>query len=180
MSDEFQFGQRAKRPARLGRASAPRAKRSFDLRVLWIGPGLAAAAAVAFVVLRGAGEAGKEVADAATDTVAQIDTAYDSAAQGTLGRAVVAAQSLHAENGSFPGDLETLAAYDPGLRFTPGPSKDPSTVSYAVSGSEFGAAVLSESGTCWWVRIDAAGVTSYGRGTECTGTAAMAASAPSW
>jgi hypothetical protein len=112
--------------------------------------------------------------------VAQIDTAYDAAAQGTIGQAVVAALSLHAEHGSFTTDIETLSAFDPSLRFTSGPSDDPSTVSYAVSGSQFGASVRSESGTCWWVRIDPSGVTTYGSGTTCTGSAAMAASDTSW
>jgi hypothetical protein len=180
MGDEFQFGERARRPARLGGSRAKRTKGSFDLRVLWIVAGLAVAAVVAFVVLSGADEAGKEIADAGSGTVGQIDTAYDAAAQGTVGRAVVVAQSLHAESGTFPDDLATLSAFDPGLHFTPDASKDPSTVSYAVSGSEFGAAVRSESGTCWWVRIDAGGVTTYGSGSDCTGSAAMAAAAPSW
>jgi hypothetical protein len=180
MSDGFQFGERAKRPARLGRPSAPRGTGSFDLRILWVAVGLVAAGLAAFVLLSGADEAGKQIADAASDTVAQIDTAQDAAAQGTLGRAVMVAQSLRAEQGSFTTDLATLSAYDPSLHFTSGPSSDPSTVSFAVSGSDFGVAVRSESGTCWWVRIDAAGVTTYGSGSACLGSAAMAASAPSW
>jgi hypothetical protein len=180
MSDEFQFGEPAKRPARLGGARPPRAKGTFDLRVLWLVAGLIAAAVFAFVALSGADEAGKAIADAESNTVAQIDRAYDAAAQGTVGRAVMVAQTLLAEQGSFPTDLATLSASDPGLRFTSGPSNDPSKVSYAVRGSDFGAAVRSESGTCWWVRIAATGVTTYGSGSACTGNAAMAASAPSW
>ena len=94
----------------------------------------------------------------------------------TIGHAVVVAQSLHAESGSFTTDVATLSAYDPTLRFTSGPSNGPATVSYAVNGSEFGAAVRSESGTCWWVKIAASSVTTYGSGIACTGSAAMAAS----
>jgi hypothetical protein len=180
MSDGFQFGERAKRPARLGRSSAPRTRGSFDLRIVWVAAGLVVAAVAAYVFLSGADEAGKEIAAATSDTIAQIDTAQDAAAQGTLGRAVMVAQSLRAEQGSFTTDVATLSAYDPGLLFTAGPSTDLSTVSFAVSGSDFGAAVRSESGTCWWVRIDAAGVTTYGSGSACVGSAAMAASAPSW
>jgi hypothetical protein len=180
MGDEFHFGEPAKRPARLGGARPPRAKGTFDLRVLWVVAGLAAAAVFAFVVLSGADEAGQTIADAESDTVAQVDRAYDAAAQGTIGRAIVVAQTHLGEQGGFPTDLATLSASDPGLRFTSGPSKDPSTVSYAVSGSDFGAAVRSESGTCWWVRIDSAGVTTYGSGSACTGNAAMAASDPAW
>jgi hypothetical protein len=179
MNDEFNFGEHAKRPARLG--SAPqRAKGSFDLRLVWIAAGLVVAAALAFVVLSGADEAGTQIADRESGAVAQIDRAHDAAAQGTMGRALVVAQSLHAEHGSFTTDLATLSGYDPGLRFTSGPSKGPATVSYAVNGSAFGAAVRSESGTCWWVKIDATGLTTYGSGDPCRGSAAMAASAASW
>jgi hypothetical protein len=179
MNDEFHFGEPAKRPARMGPAPRP-AKRSFDLRPVWIGGGLVVAAVLAFVLLSGADEAGQQVAGSRSETVSQIDRASDSAAQGTVGRAVVVAQTLHAEHGSFTTDLETLSAYDSGLRFTSGPSNGPNTVSYAVDEDGFGAAVRSESGTCWWVRIDAISVTTYGSGMPCTGSAAMAASATSW
>ena len=180
MNDDFQFGEHAKRPARLGGPPPQDARRSFDLRWLWIAAGLVAAAVIAYVFLSGADEAGKEIGDARSDTVAQIDRAHDAAAQATIGHAVVVAQTLYAERGSFTTDLATLSAYDPSVRFTSGPSNRPATVSYAVSGSEFGAAVRSESGTCWWVKIAASSVTSYGSGTPCTGSAAMASSAPSW
>ena len=40
-----------------------------------------------------------------------------------MGRATVVALSLSAERGSFTTHLATLSAYDPGLRFTSGPSK---------------------------------------------------------
>jgi hypothetical protein len=180
MNDDFHFGEHAKRPARLGSQPPQHAGRSFDLRLLWIAAGLAVAAVIGFVFLSGADKAGKQIGHAQSETVAQIDRAYDAAAQGTIGHAVVVAQSLYAERGSFTTDLATLSAYDPALRFTSGPSNDPTTVSYAVSGSQFGAAVRSESGTCWWVRIAASSVSTYGSGSACTGSAAMAASAPTW
>ena len=180
MNDDFHFGEHAKRPARLGGPPPQHARRSFDLRLLWIAAGLVAAAVIAYVFLSGAVQAGKQIGAAESDTIAQIDTAYDAAAQATIGHAVVVAQTLYAERGSFTTDLATLQAYDPGLRFTSGPSNGPETVSYAVSGSEFGAAVRSESDTCWWVKIAANSVTTYGSGSACTGSAAMAASAPSW
>ena len=179
MDDGFNFGEHPKRPARRGHARR-HVERSFDLRLLWVAAGLVAAAVIAFVILSGADEAGRELGDAGSDTVAQIDAAYDAAAQGTIGRAMVVARSLYAEQGSFTSDLATLSAFDPGLRFTSGPSAGPGTVSYAASGTGFAAAVRSESGTCWWARIDAAGVTTFGSGSTCTGDAAMAASAASW
>ena len=179
MSDEFQFGEPAKRPARLGR-SKPHAQRSVDLRLLWVAAGLVVAAVLAFVLLRSADEAGKQLGDANEHAVSEIDRANDSAAQGTLGRAAVVAQTLHAERGDYTADAATLSGFDPGLHFTPGPSSDPTTVSYAAGPDGFGAAVASDSGTCWWLSLDADGVTAYGSGSPCTGQAAMAASDASW
>jgi hypothetical protein len=179
MNDEFHFGEPAKRPARLGEGK-PNATRSFGPRLVWIAAGLVVAGVLAFVFLRSADQAGTQIADTQGQAVSQIDRAHDAAAQGTIGRAVVVALSLHAESGSFTTDLTTLSAYDPGLHFTSGPAEAPLTVSYAVDATRFGTAVRSESGTCWWARIDASGVTTYGSGTPCTGSAAMAASAASW
>jgi hypothetical protein len=182
MSDEFSFGEPAKHPVRLGkpRAEPERAEGSFVPRVVWIVAGLAVAGAFAFGFLRSADEAGRQIAGSQTEAVSQIDRAYDAAAQGTMGRAVVVALSLYAERGSFTADLATLSAYDPELHFTSGPSRGPVTISYAVDTAGFSAAVRSESGTCWWAKIDATGVTTYGSGTLCTGSAAMSASAASW
>ena len=180
MNDEFNFGEPAKRPARLGGPKLQHDRSTFNPKIVWIAAGLVVAAVAAFVFLRSADVAGKQIADAETQAVSQIDKAYDTAAQGTMGRATVVAVSLYAERGSFTTDVATLSAYDPGLRFTSGPSKDPMTISYAVNAGSFGAAVLSESGTCWWARIGADSVTTYGSGTPCTGAAAMAASAATW
>lgn len=180
MSDEFHFGERAKHPARLGGPRAARSKSSIPFKLVGVVAGLVVAAAAAFVVLSGADEAGKEIAEARSGTLGQVDRAYDAAAQGTVGRAVVVAQSLYAEHGTFTTDLATLSAFDPGLGFTSGPSTGPETVSYAVSGMEFAAAVRSGSGACWWVKIDASSATTYGSGAPCTGEAALSASSPSW
>jgi hypothetical protein len=180
MKDEFHFGEPAKRPARLGDADPKRARNSFDPRLVWIVAGLLVAGVLAFVFLRGADEAGTQIADSQTGVISQVDRAYDASAQGTMGRAVVVALSLHAERGSFTTDLATLSAYDPGLLFTSGPSNGPMTISYATDATGFAAAVRSESGTCWWARVGADNVTTYGSGKPCTGSAAMEASAASW
>lgn len=180
MTDEFRFGDPAKHPARLRAPRPPRPKGSIPFTLVGIVVCLVVAAAASFVFLRGADEAGQEIADAGSETLAQVDRAYDAAAQGTVGRAVVVAQTLYAEQGTFTADLPTLSAFDPGLGFTSGPSTGPEMVSYAVSAVEFAAAVRSESGACWWVRIDASSTMSYGSGATCTGRAALAASSPSW
>jgi hypothetical protein len=181
MDDGFNFGQPAKHPPRLGRSRPEKAAaRSFDVRIVLVAAGLLIAGALAFVFLRGADTAGKRITDAETDTIAQVDKAHDAAAQASVGRAVVVAQTLHAERGTFTTDLATLSAFDPSIHFTSGASEGPDSVSYAATDSAFGAAVRSESDTCWWVKIDASGVTTYGSGTPCTGQAAMAAAAPTW
>ena len=180
MDDGFNFGEPARRPPRLGGQRPAGTGRAFDVRILFVAAGLLIAAAIAFLYLRGADTAGKRIADAETDTVAQVDKAYDAAAKASVGRAIVVAQTLHAERGTFTTDLATLSAFDPSIHFTAGPSAGPDSISYAASDSAFGAAVRSESEACWWVRIDASGVTTYGSGTPCTGQAAMAAAAPSW
>jgi hypothetical protein len=180
MDDGFNFGQPAKRPPRLGGSGPDRDRRSFDLRIAFVAVGLLVAGALVFVFLRGARTAGKQIADAETNTVVQVDEAYDAAAKASVGRAVVVARTLHAERGTFTTDLATLSALDSSIQFTSGASAGPGSISYAASDSAFGAAVRSESDACWWVRIDASGVTTYGTGTPCTGQAAMAADAPAW
>ena len=188
MNDEFVFGEPSKHPARLGRSKTPRvggskppgAGSSFVPKLVWIAAGIVVAGVLAFVFLRSADEAGTQIAGSQSEAVSQIDRAHDAAAQGTMGRAVVVALSLRAENGSFTSNPALLSAYDPQLGFTSGPSNDPMTISYSADADAFGAAVLSESGACWWAKIDASSVTTYGSGAPCTGSAAMAASGPSW
>lgn len=180
VNDEFRFGEPARHPARLGKARGPRGAPVLGAKLAWLALGLLVAGVLAFVVLRGAGEAGRRIGDANSQTLAQIARAQDAAAQGTLGRSVVVAQTLYAERGSFEADAATLAGYDARGRFTSGSSNGPRTIAFASTETAFGAAVRSESGACWWLRTDATGVTTYGSGTTCTGQAAFAASAPSW
>jgi len=180
MNDEFVFGEPSKHPARLGRSKPHRVGSSFGPKLVWIVAGLVVAGALAFVFLRGADEAGTQLASSQSEAVSQIDRAHDAAAQGTMGRAVVVVLSLYAENSSFTSDPASLSAYDPELGFTSGPSTDPMTISYSAGADAFGAAVMSESGACWWARIDRNSVTTYGSGAPCTGSAAIAASDPSW
>lgn len=180
MSDAFNFGSPAKRPARLGPTKQGRGTAGFDARILFLVVGLILTAIVIFVVLRATGEAGTRVADARSETVLAIDRASDAAAQGTLGSAVVIARTAFAEQGSFPSDPAALTAFDPSVRFTAGASTGPTSISMRTDDAAFAAAVRSDSGTCWWARLDAAGAATYGSGDTCTGQAAMAADAPSW
>jgi hypothetical protein len=180
VDDGFNFGEPAKRPAKLGGPRGPRSGGSFDLRIVWVAAGLGVAAVVAFVFLRGAGEAGRLIVDDRDAAVAQVGRTQDIAAQTTVERAVVVARTLYAEQGAFASDPATLSAFEPSIRFTSGASIGPTSVAYQAEASAFGVAVLSESGTCWWGKVEESGTTSYGNGAPCTGRAALAASAPSW
>jgi hypothetical protein len=176
----FNFGQPAKRPAKLGGPRARRSGGTFDIRMVWVAAGLAVAAVLAFVFLRGAGEAGEQVADARSDTIAQVDRAQDVAAQASIGRALSVAGTIHAERGTFAIDPADLSAFDPSIHFTSGASTGPTSIAYHTTASAFGVAVRSGSGTCWWARSEGSGTTAYGSGGTCTGQAALAASDPSW
>ncbi|HET9672915.1 MAG TPA: hypothetical protein VFQ40_08735 [Actinomycetota bacterium] len=179
--DRFNFGFPARRPARLGQPHPPRATTAFGPHHLLLAVGLGAAALVLFVVLRGAGRAGEEVGEARSETMVALDRANDAAAQATLGSAVVIARTAWAERGAFPTDPAGLSAFDASVRFTAGPSSGPTSVGMSVVDDEvFAAAVRSASGTCWWVKLNTSGGTTYGSGGTCTGDAAMAADAPSW
>jgi hypothetical protein len=176
----FNFGEPAKRPAKLGGPRAPRSGGSFDLRIVWLAVGLAVAAMLAFVFLRGAGEAGERIAEAESNTVAQVDRAQDAAAQASITRAVIVARTVYAEQGTFASDPATLSAFEPSIDFTAGESTGPTSIAYRANASAVGVAVRSESGTCWWAKAEGTGTTAYGSGGTCTGQAALAASDPSW
>jgi len=179
MDGGFNFGEPAKRPAKLGGPRAPRTG-SFDVRIVWVAAGLAVAAMLAFVFLRGAGEAGERIADAESNTVAQVDRAQDVAAQSSIVRALAVARTVYAEGGTFASDPATLSAFEPSIHFTSGESTGPTSVAYRADASSFGVAVRSESGTCWWAKAQGSGTTAYGSGGTCTGQAALTASDPAW
>ena len=66
------------------------------------------------------------------------------------------------------------------LIFVDGPSAVSEVVSVAGSASVWGAAVMSESGTCFYVRLTDHRRVRYGTGDTCTGQAALGASDPAW
>ena len=108
--------------------------------------------------------------------------AEDVAAQKIASRTLWAAQKTFAKGGSFadagPGQLNQLV---PGITFTDGPSQAPSIVSVASTGDAWAAAVMSDAGTCWQLRVNAGGRVAYGIGAEaCTGATALAVSDLSW
>jgi hypothetical protein len=85
------------------------------------------------------------------------------------------------EGASFAGaDANGMGAAEPSLRYVSGPSTAANVVSVTATTADWGAAVLSRSGTCYYVRVSGAGGTFYGSGKACTGQAALAASGASW
>jgi hypothetical protein len=133
-----------------------------------------------FSVLRDGGET---AAGSTRRAVGQIDVARDAEAQVTLSRVAMVAQTLVAQAGTGTTEVasaDALAEMEPAFTYTSEPSTGPEVVSVHASADAWSAAVLSPSGACLWVRVDAAGVQTFGSGTPCTGTAAAAADAPSW
>ncbi|MEO8476070.1 MAG: hypothetical protein ABI572_03335 [Actinomycetota bacterium] len=108
----------------------------------------------------------------------------DVAAQKVASRALWAAQKAFAKDGSFadagPGQLTPLI---PWVTFTDGPSQAPSIASIAMTDDAWAAAVLSDVGSCWQLRVDAGNRVTYGNtpnADPCTGTAALDAADRSW
>ena len=110
--------------------------------------------------------------------VAAADARAQSVARDTTTRArrLQHAGASPAEAG--PGQL---ARGSRGLTFTDGPSIAPSIVSVAATATAWGAAVMSQSGACFAVRLDLHGVSRYGTlSSGCTGAAALRVSGVSW
>ncbi len=105
--------------------------------------------------------------------VQQVDVAGDQAAQATLAMTVTAARISSVETGSFSGVTpEALAAAEPSLSYTTGPSTGPDVVSVAARGDDLGLAVQSRSGSCFYLHASPTGQTQ-GVGAACTGQAAL-------
>jgi hypothetical protein len=171
MDDGFHLGTPASRASRA--TSGP--------TLLLVGLGVAVLAALALVVLGVLRSGGEEIGRRNQQAVATVDLASDVEAQTNLRLATVAAMTLQASTGSIAGATpDALASVEPSIRFISGPSTGPYEVSVAASAQEWSAAVRSNSGTCFWTRVDAAGSHFYGSGTGCTGAAATGASAASW
>jgi hypothetical protein len=181
MDDSFGLGEPTRRPEKLLPVGRQRAG-SGGARAPGVVAALAIVAALAlggYVVVRVVASGGEQAADAARTAVGQIAAAHDLAAQETARRATVAAMAALAQGAAFP-SAEVLAAQDPSLAATTGASTSPSVASVAASEDAFAVAVASDSGACWWSRVDLRGVVTYGSGRPCTGEAAMAAAASSW
>ena len=112
--------------------------------------------------------------------------AQDKAAQSAARNGVAAAKTLFVDADSYANvNAESLGQLEQSLAFVDSPlaSPDPNTVSVWTDGDMvYAEAVLSQTGTCFWMKDDATSGTTYGTGTAdtCTGEDASAASDPGW
>jgi hypothetical protein len=166
--DSFGYGK----PARGGRPSSG---------IVLVAGGVIVVLALAFGIFQATKSGGEQVVRHVRQDLHQVDTAGDAQAQAALTTALTAARTAFVESASYAGaDANSLAAIEPSLRYVAGASSGPSVVSVAATATDWGAAVLSRSGTCFYLHASSAGGTSYGSGRSCTGQAAMAASSPSF
>lgn len=167
--DGFNFGKPARGTALGGRAV-----------VVVVAIGLVAAVAIV-AYLQFVSRSGRTVADAQATAVGQIDRSQDVRAQVAARTAESAAVVAYSESGSFAdAGPAQLSALDPSVTYTQGPSTGPTVVSVAATSSTWAAAVLSPSGTCFWIKLDGSMAATYGTGSACTGSDAMAAASPAW
>ena len=148
-------------------------------------------AVVALIVVAGVvygamhlfGSSGQQFAKDQLSVVSSADAARDAAAKVALASVLQTARLAFVDGGESyanagPGQLSAL---DPSYTYTDGPSTAPTVVSVATTPGTWSAAVMSSSGTCFWVHDDPAkGGTFYGSGATCTGQAAAGASGGSW
>jgi hypothetical protein len=116
------------------------------------------------------------VANAVSNDPSILDVPARSDARTALAAAREAARGRATLADAGPGELSSV---DRSLVFTDGPSPAPGIVSVATDGERWSAAVMGESGTCYWLRLGPEGLT-YGTGSVCTGVAAMASDDDSW
>jgi len=104
----------------------------------------------------------------------------DDVARGHAQIALVAAEKI-VRTGTFA-DVSTarLAAAHLGFTFVQGPSTEPQMISVASSRTAWAAAVMSDSSTCYYIRLRAGDAVAFGTGLDCTGDAALGANDPSW
>ena len=121
------------------------------------------------------------------------DRALDLSAQTDLRNALVAAKTVYMETSSYdaanPSGLRavepTLCFVDSGTQSAPAGSscsggQGSESVSVLGQGQDFGAAVRSQSGKCFWIRDSVGSGTAYGTGEPCTGSAALQAANPAF
>jgi hypothetical protein len=123
---------------------------------------LVLAALSALLVLPACG-LGLEASGAQQDINA-MGPAQDAQAQNNLQLAVVAARTAFTDSVSFQGaNASKLAQVEPSLQYTSGASTGPGIVSVMPEdANHWAAAVLSDSGTCFYAVVDGSGAARNG------------------
>ncbi|MEM9200502.1 MAG: prepilin-type N-terminal cleavage/methylation domain-containing protein [Actinomycetota bacterium] len=113
--------------------------------------------------------------------------AQDKSAQSSLRVAQTTALVVFTDNGDFTdADTTAMAAAEPGFTWnnstTASADDQVLSISANVGGTEWGAAALSDSGTCYYVRVSSTGPTQYGSSDSaaCTGAQALTVTAANW
>jgi type IV pilus assembly protein PilA len=90
--------------------------------------------------------------------------AQDASARTSLANGVKAVSVLSKDSGFASANAAAMAAEEPALTYvdTPSASTGAKVMSVAAGSSTWAGAVLSDSGTCWWTRVDATGATTSG------------------
>jgi len=148
--------------------------------------------AIAAAALTAACDVGASTQEAQSGLDASTQ-AQDVAAQSMLQNVLVAAKTLYVESSSYQGaGPSALASTEPSLCVVGSETPAVSTAATCEAGhgagsvsvlaepQVFAAAARSAGGTCFWVKDAVGSGTVYGAGDPCTGTAALAASAPSF
>lgn len=162
--------------------AAPRARRQLG-RPVAIALGLVLVAGVGAVLFSLTRSGGEAVAEHVRRTTEQTSQAYDVQAQASLQAALTSAKAAFAENATFEAaDVDYLSSFGSAMTFVDGSSvsSDATVVSVQVAPQAWGAAAMSGSGTCFWIRETVAGGTAYGSGDPCTGAGAMSATGTSF
>ncbi len=157
---------------------AARQRPSIGRRPLLVLLAVVLVAAVGWAVFGLTKSGGEAAVRHVEDTTKQIDTAGDVQAQANLQLAFSAAVTAYMDGGGSFSDAgpDQLSALEPDLTYVAGshPSIGPNVISVEATAQAWGGAVLSSSGTCFYLR--SVGTTkAYGTGQPCTGEAAMAA-----
>src|SRR5581483_10480318 len=104
--------------------------------------------------------------------------ANNRAAQSSLRNALTAAKTLFTDNNSYANaDATALSAVEPSLTFAGSATASTGAKMVSVdpvSATQWAAAVLSASGTCYYIDQSNGPGTQFGSGTTCTGAAAAA------
>lgn len=164
-------------------AAPPRSRRLPVSKPVLVLAAVAVVAAIGFELFQVTKSGGEALTNNVKTDLRQGDLAKDAAAKSTLSTTLTAAKEAFVESGSYANvGPSQLSATEPSLHYVPGsqPSTGTNVVSVSSTPTEFGAAVLSASGTCFYLHDTQTGGTKYGTGSTCTGVAALRAEGASF